>query len=82
MGLLSILQSCVQRKRLGICLYRVARGDYYYTIPEKSGLEVSTIHGIVSQVSQVIVENRWKDYMSKLTSVSEEDYKQLMHSKI
>ena len=36
--------------RLGICLHRLSRGDYYYTISEMVGLGVSTIHGIVSQV--------------------------------
>ncbi len=32
---------------LGICLYRLARGNYYYIISEMPGLGVSTIHGIV-----------------------------------
>ena len=64
--------------RLGICLYRLARGGYYYTISEMSGLGVSTIQGIVSQVSQAIVENLWKDSVANLMPVSEEDYKQLM----
>ena len=68
--------------RLGICLYRLARGDYYYTISEMSGLGVSTIQGIVSQVSQAIVENLWNDSVANLTPVSEEDYKQLMENMI
>ena len=29
--------------RLGICLYRLGRGDYYYTISEMSGLGLSTV---------------------------------------
>lgn len=28
-------------RRLGICLYRLGRGDYYYTIAEIAGLGVS-----------------------------------------
>ena len=68
--------------RLGICLYRLDRGDYYYTISEMSGLGVSTIQGIVSQVSQGIVENLWNDSAANLTPVSEEDYKQLMENMI
>lgn len=31
--------------RLGICLYRLAKGDYEYTIAEMSGLGVSVISG-------------------------------------
>ena len=29
--------------RLAICLYRLSRGDYYYTIAEMTGLGVSTV---------------------------------------
>jgi hypothetical protein len=49
----SILPEC----RFGICLYRLARGGYYYTLSEMTGLGVSTINGIVSEVCQSIVEN-------------------------
>lgn len=38
--------------RLGICLYRLARGDYYYTIAEMVGLGVSTVHAIVTEVNR------------------------------
>ena len=41
--------------RLGVCLYRLGRGDYYCTISELTGLGVST----VCEVSQAIVENLW-----------------------
>ena len=36
----SISQEC----RLGICLYRLARGDYLYTISELTGYGVSTVY--------------------------------------
>lgn len=29
--------------RLGICLYRLGRGDYYYTISQMTGFGVSTV---------------------------------------
>ena len=41
--------------RLGVCLYRLGRGDYYYTIAEMAGLGEATICLIVIEVCQVIV---------------------------
>ncbi len=37
--------------RLGVCLYCLGRGDYYYTISQMSGLGISTVCKIVSEVS-------------------------------
>ena len=64
--------------RLGICLYRLGRGDYYYTIAEMAGLGVSTVHEIVTQVCQSIVENLWEDCVKKHMPCSEEDFKDKM----
>ena len=47
--------------RLGITLYRLARGDYYYTISEMTGFGVATVCNITIEVSQVIVETLWKE---------------------
>ncbi len=33
--------------RLAICLYRLGRGEYLYTIAELFGIGVSTVHNIV-----------------------------------
>ena len=33
--------------RLAVCLYRLGRGDYYYTISELTGLGTSTVCEIV-----------------------------------
>ena len=41
--------------RLAICLYRLSRGYYFYTIAEMSGLGVSTISSICQEVCQVLV---------------------------
>lgn len=46
--------------RLAVCLYRLGRGDYLYTIAELFGLGVSTVHGIIVEVSQAIINNFWK----------------------
>ena len=61
--------------RLGICLYRMGRGDYYYTIAEMSGLGVSTVHAIVTQVCASIVQNLWQENITEHMPQSEEDFK-------
>ena len=43
--------------RLGVCLYRLGRGNYCYTISELAVLGVSTVCEVVIEVSQAIVEN-------------------------
>ena len=45
--------------RLAIALYRLSRGDYYYTIAEMTGLGVSTVCTIVNEVTRAIVDNLW-----------------------
>ena len=52
-------------ERLAICLYRLARGDYYHTIAQMSGLGVATVCNIVSEVSRAIVECLWTTQVSK-----------------
>lgn len=61
--------------RLAICLYRLSRGDYYYTIAEMTGLGVSTVCTICSEVTRAIVENLWVDCMSKHMPKTEEDFR-------
>ena len=51
--------------RLAICLFRLARGDYYYTISELTGLGVSTLCTIVSEETKAIVENVWDECVIK-----------------
>ena len=59
---------------LGICLYRLGRGDYYYTIAEMAGLGVSTVHAIVTQVCSSIIENLWQECITKNMPESEDDF--------
>ena len=51
-------------ERLAICLYRLGRGDYFYTIAEMVGRGVSTVSSIVEEVSQVLVNHLWNDCVS------------------
>ena len=37
--------------RLGLCLYRLGRGDYFYTIAELAGLGQSTVSTMVKEVN-------------------------------
>ena len=43
-------------ERLGICLYRLGRGDYFFTISEMTGRGLSTVSSIVKEVSELLVE--------------------------
>ena len=47
--------------RLAICLYRLARGDYYFTIAEMAGIGERTVGYIVNEVTTAIVECLWED---------------------
>lgn len=64
--------------RLAICLYRLGRGDYYYTIAEMVGLGVSTVCSIVEEVSQALVDHMWSESVSCYRPESQEDFKKKM----
>lgn len=64
--------------RLAICLYRLARGDYYYTLSEMTGLGVSTVCTIVNEVTKAIVENLWDECVTKHMPKSEEEFRKKM----
>lgn len=64
--------------RLAICLYRMGRGDYYYTKAEITGLGMSKVHAIVTQVCQSIVENLWQECISEYMPQSEDEFKRKM----
>ena len=50
--------------RLALCLYRLGRGDYLYTIAEMAGVGVSTVCSIVNEVCQVLVDHLWSECVS------------------
>lgn len=62
--------------RLAICLYRLARGDYYYTIAEMTGLGVSTVCTIVNEVTRAIVNNLWDECVGQQLPKREEHFKE------
>ena len=62
-------------QRLAICLYRLGRGTYYYTIAELCGLRLSTVATITREVSEAIVEALWKDSVSKYMPNSEDAFR-------
>ena len=62
--------------RLAICLYRLARGDYYYTIAEMSGLGVSMVCTIANEVARAIVNNLWDECVGQHLPSSEEHFKE------
>ena len=43
--------------RLAVCLYRLARGDYFYTIAEMVDKGRSTVSTIVDEVTEAIIKN-------------------------
>ena len=49
--------------RLAICLYRLGRGDYYYSIAEMVGLAQSTVSTIVKEVCEAIITCMWKEHV-------------------
>ena len=61
--------------RLAIGLYRLARGDYYYTIAEMTGFGVSSVCTICSEVTRAIVENMWEDCVNKHLPKTPEQFK-------
>lgn len=61
--------------RLAICLYRLGRGDYPYTIAEMSGLGVSTVRKIVIEVCDAIVCELWEQVSNHFPK-TENDFKE------
>ena len=64
--------------RLAICLYRLGRGDYLYTIAELFGLGVATIHSIAKEVCEVIIRNLWKESVQAYFTTTEQNFKEKM----
>ena len=62
--------------RLAVCLYRLARGDYFYTIAEMTDLGNSTVCGIVSEVTKAIINNLWSDQVLRHFPRNEEEFRE------
>ena len=61
--------------RFGITLYRLAHGDYYYTISEMTGFGIATVCSITIEVSQAIIKNLWKEAVADKFPSTLEDFK-------
>ena len=61
--------------RLAICLYRLGRGSYYFTIAEMSGLGLSTVCTITKEVSQAIIDFLWNESVTKYMPQSEQQFR-------
>ena len=64
--------------RLAVCLYRLARGDYLHTIAELTGLGTSTVCDIVREVSGVLVNRLWHNFVVKNFPNNSEKLKEVM----
>eukprot|EP00112_Aurelia_sp_Birch-Aquarium-sp1_P010870 Seg2301.2 transcript_id=Seg2301.2/GoldUCD/mRNA.D3Y31 product="Protein ALP1-like" protein_id=Seg2301.2/GoldUCD/D3Y31 len=62
--------------RLAICLYRLGRGDYIYTIAEMVGLGQSTVTTIINEVNKAIVKYMWTECVSSHMPATEEQFKE------
>ena len=60
--------------RLGICLYRLAIGDYFYTIAEMVGLGVATVCSIVKEVTEAIIANLWNLFVKQHMPETKEEF--------
>ena len=59
---------------LGLCLYRLGRGDYYYTLAEMVGLAPCTVSTVVHEVNEALVGCLWKDFVSAHMPVTDHDF--------
>ena len=64
--------------RLAICLYRIGRGYYLYTIAEMSGLGISNVSSICCQD---LVDHLWNETVSSHVPQTEEGFKQKLSTK-
>ena len=61
-------------------MYRLGRGDYYYTISELTGLGVSTVCDIVIEVCSAIMRNLWNNAVHSKFPVSEEQFRECIEA--
>lgn len=64
--------------RLAICLYRLARGDYYYTIAEMVGVGEGTVCVVVMEVCDALIKRLWASEVSSLFPETVDDFKEAM----
>ena len=60
--------------RLGICLYKLARGDYNFTVGEMAGVAESTVCVITIEVCTAIVKLMWTEQVGDLFPESKDQF--------
>ncbi len=71
-------QSILAEIRLAVCLYRLGRGDYLYTISELTGFAVATVCQIVNEVAAAIVNNLWDEIVTSLFPSTAQEFSMCM----
>ena len=61
--------------RLGLCLYKLGRGDYDYTIWEIVGVAECTVRCIVEEVCRDIIGEIWAGIIEKHFPLLEDNFK-------
>ena len=51
--------------RLAVCLYKLSRGDYNFTVAEMMGIGESTVISIVNEVCEAIIVNLWEESVTE-----------------
>ena len=64
--------------RLAITIYKLARGDYIYTIGEMTGFAKSTVCTIVTETCRAIIDTLWERAVTKYFPTTEDDFKEKM----
>lgn len=59
-------------------MYRLARGDYYYTISELTGYGESTVCTIVREFCEAIVKNMWEESVNSHFPHDASEFKEKM----
>ena len=66
-------------ERLAICLYRLSRGDYLFTIGELFGYAECTVGEIVIEVCHAIVDSLWSESVTKNFPKNDVEFKHMMN---
>lgn len=64
--------------RLAVCLYRLSRGDYYFTIAGMVDKGRSTVCTIVDEVTEAIIKNMWGKHVSAHFPGNEQQFREKM----
>ena len=64
--------------RLAMCLIRLGRGNYFYTISELFGCGHSIVRVVVNEVTQAIVKVLWEEHVSKHFPKNQQQFKEKM----